>query len=750
MITTRIENAAVGALLDTMIKDGIKKTEIDLDGDGSISNFEIMETALRYPQKYHRQISSIAGRSIPWLLDDYDPSTIADKKIREDADAFMAKVKARLTQQGLKPSDDLYKTSLANAIYAYVYTPTKEQFEKAYGEDRGGYNLFRDEFYYMGMPTIYDDMITSGGLGLPIVPIDAELEATALETIQKGRGLCTERSKVIFALFERAGLNPVFARMTGRDVEKSTLDHFSALGTPIEPPYSERDYTEGHIIVGIPTGRKMLYFEPNVPSHMGDMFDDYAKNISLTEMLQVEMGNLIQNYIEAKDMDSARRMVDGGLLLGDTWSSGNMIFYKHMLDAIASSQYEPLEEQLVEVLAKNPYMFPARAMYCQHLLQQSRLNEAEECLNEMPQDSIQRLIMGAALASQRGNYEGEREILRKIYTGGAEGKGMILQHIASSYFKEGKTGEALESLELAITEDPNELSTYDILFNLYLSEGQKDKTIEFLRRYTSANPFNLYIMNTGINLYADSGRKDEAEQYLKRYLLVSALTVKTISLEDTKNLIALAKRFDMWEYLLKCLDILADRNGNSLPLAYARTVVVGKTKYGPDQMDLTFTSLIKLAYVELIKNHRGSAVKENGENTENAYVHRDLYWDLAELPQKKEHWSLLRDLCLSVKMPEYNFLALHAAWASRNKELITTALAFYDRTFDLSKGSPTDFMYEPLELLMKTVEKLPKEMLADKEFGRRMKSFVKFFIRVCEVNDRADSAEGAEAFLKIF
>lgn len=206
----------------------------------------------------------------------------------------------------------------------------------------------------------------------------------------------------------------------------------------------------------------------------------------------------------------------------------------------------------------------------------------------------------------------------------------------------------------------------------------------------------------------------------------------------------------MWEYLLKCLDILADRNGNSLPLAYARTVVVGKTKYGPDQMDLTFTSLIKLAYVELIKNHRGSAVKENGENTENAYVHRDLYWDLAELPQKKEHWSLLRDLCLSVKMPEYNFLALHAAWASRDKELITTALAFYDRTFDLSKGSPTDFMYEPLELLMKTVEKLPKEMLADKEFGRRMKSFVKFFIRVCEVNDRADSAEGAEAFLKIF
>jgi len=70
---------------------------------------------------------------------------------------------------------------------------------------------------------------------------------------------------------------------------------------------------------------------------------------------------------------------------------------------------------------------------------------------------------------------------------------------------------------------------------------------------------------------------------------------------------------------------LADRNGNSLPLAYARTVVVGKTKYGPDQMDLTFTSLIELAHAELIKNHQGSAVKESGESTENADVPRDLY-----------------------------------------------------------------------------------------------------------------------------
>lgn len=750
MNTTRIENAAVSALLDTMIKDGIKKTEIDLDGDGNISNFEIVETALRHPQKYHHQISSIAGRSIPWLLDDYDASTIADKKIREDADAFIAKVKARLRQQGLKPSDNLYKTSLANAIYAYVYTPTKEQFEKSYGDDRNGYNLFRDEFYYMGMPMIYDDMITSGGLGLPILPRDAELEATALETIQKGRGLCTERSKVIFALFERAGLNPVFARMTARDVEKSVFDQFNVLGASVQPPYSETDYTEGHIIVGIPTSRKMVYFEPNVPGHMGDMFDDYAKDISLTEMFQIDMSNLIQEYIKTKDMDSARRIVDGGLSLGDTWVKGNIIFYKHMLDAIASSQYEVLEEQLVDVLTKNPDMFPARVMYCEQLLQQSRLNEAEKCLDEMPQDSIQRLFMGAELANRRGDYEGEREILRKIYTSGAEGKGMMLQHIASSYLKEGKTGKAIESLELAITEDPDELSTYDILFNLYLNQGQKEKAIEVFRRFTSASPFNLDTMSIGINLYADSGRKDEAEQYFKRYLLVSALTGKTISFEAAKNLVELAERFDMWEYPLRCVDTLAGRNGVSLPLAYVRAAVVGKTKYGPNEMDLTFTSLIELAHAELIKNHQGSAVKESGESTENADVPRDLYWDLAKLPQKKEHWSLLRDLCLSVNMPEYKFLALHAAWASRDKELITTALSFYDRTFDLSKGSPTDFMYEPLELLMKTVEKLPKEMLADKEFGKRMKSFVEFFIRVCEVNDRADSAEKARAFLTTF
>jgi len=99
----------------------------------------------------------------------------------------------------------------------------------------------------------------NGGLGLMEMHEDSEEEASADRSLDQNRGYCSEKSKIMFAVFAQAGLDPFFVYIRGKDAKKSLLD----LGVTISAKDQARADEALHVYVGVKNDSSALYFEPS-------------------------------------------------------------------------------------------------------------------------------------------------------------------------------------------------------------------------------------------------------------------------------------------------------------------------------------------------------------------------------------------------------------------------------------------------------------------------------------------------------
>lgn len=207
-----------------------------------ISAGEVLEFAYRFWEYYpylHKH-----GFPVPFVMDDFDPATEADKKFREEIAGAIRKFKQETEDVYSKVDSDDYRLALAGKIFEWVRQIVKEWDG----------NRLREHPLWVAY--------------------------------QKKEGECTEKSSLLFYAYQKAGLAPSFFQISSLP---PTLKNHA-----LKDEDSMRD---GHVFVGIPLrGAKKWFY---VDASLGLFDAPYSKPVMLTPRQFVYGGFLHNQYGDA-------------------------------------------------------------------------------------------------------------------------------------------------------------------------------------------------------------------------------------------------------------------------------------------------------------------------------------------------------------------------------------------------------------------------------------------------------------------
>ncbi len=174
---------------------------IQSKGDGVVGAEEVLEYALDRYEKYRQVIEGRLGSPLPWVLDDLDPKTPFDAKIRDKVNAAISELKKIITSKGIKEGTSEYNEKLAAGLTWFVATPAADSIAKFQLDP--SFQLFKKRIENDGLIIFLEYLEANGGLR---VGVDYSEEYTALQALDLKRGDCTEMSKILFA-----GLSNLFS-----------------------------------------------------------------------------------------------------------------------------------------------------------------------------------------------------------------------------------------------------------------------------------------------------------------------------------------------------------------------------------------------------------------------------------------------------------------------------------------------------------------------------------------------------------
>ena len=143
------------------------------------------------------------GHEIPWGLDDLDPETIFDLKIREKISGAIKTFEENLNFAEYTKGTDKYNELLAISLYAFAVS-SKRLGSSEIRIPKDAVKELKDA----GLESMIFYIVRNGGLGLTDNANNCELEANALTALKDSCGWCSEKSKI---LYNRSRLNLTFA-----------------------------------------------------------------------------------------------------------------------------------------------------------------------------------------------------------------------------------------------------------------------------------------------------------------------------------------------------------------------------------------------------------------------------------------------------------------------------------------------------------------------------------------------------------
>ena len=132
------------------------------------------------------------------------------------------------------------------------------------------------------------------------------------------------------------------------------------------------------------------------------------------------------------------------------------------------------------------------------------------------QNIVEAVQRGDALLEQGqpklalAEYEKAREL--------GAGSAMFLNRLASLYMQTGGYGQAAESLQQSLAEDPRQLPVYSALGEAFLAMGQLDSSIFYVEQASILAPSSTQVHSTLGYLYMQAGQGERARERLDRAL----------------------------------------------------------------------------------------------------------------------------------------------------------------------------------------------------------------------------------------
>src|SRR3989339_221864 len=201
--------------------------------NGLLEANEIIEYALNNDQKYFTLLCDTFGEPPPWSLDDSNPTTIFDEKIRTKIQQAIDILNTQIIEAGIVPGTEDYKERMLVGLFYLANVP-----DQLYLRSFVNTLLLPDDMRrFLSMQELVDQkldsykqyLLANGGFG--ISDGDNTEEYSALDAIANNIGNCTEKSKILFAILRMAGLEPCFVAIDAAYLQQD-LGH-SCVGVDI-------------------------------------------------------------------------------------------------------------------------------------------------------------------------------------------------------------------------------------------------------------------------------------------------------------------------------------------------------------------------------------------------------------------------------------------------------------------------------------------------------------------------------------
>ncbi|PIR18326.1 MAG: hypothetical protein COV46_00605 [Deltaproteobacteria bacterium CG11_big_fil_rev_8_21_14_0_20_49_13] len=476
-------------VFSVLLKDGVVK-----NNDRKMSCEGIADVLFDNYQEYPELIKEMSGSLPSW--------TITDKEALKKLDSAISLLRAILTGNGLKNGTGEFDERLAVGLFYLAYVPLKSEFD-AGSKDSWAWNNMSQDLYLNGLDDFAEWLEANGGFGLSTIKEDADIETDADTVIRDHKGFCTERSKVVFAFFEHAGLKPFMESLSAMDVEKAWSE-FWHYKVPLVEGLLAVQFM-GHAIVGLRSKNgRVRHFDPTMSwkGRASDApFGRYAQRRSLRQFRMFENMNLLDDVAkkiskaveEWRDPSEYIRPIENlyqkTRMLGNSNFEMGCAYYINAANALYSAKRTEEALKIFDDGEKDcrtePLYFVKRAALGDPTDNEKMVADLKEAL-KLDKDNIAANIMMGDLLNNKHKPE-----------------------------------EAMAYFEHAFAVDKSDVNVLSRAAVTALYSGNREKAIALLRKGAEIQPANPQInMNLGLFSIED-GKLDEVFRYLSKAFAVN-------------------------------------------------------------------------------------------------------------------------------------------------------------------------------------------------------------------------------------
>jgi len=434
---------------------------------GDIMACECLQTAVRRFSEtpdnpvYRSLVSDIIEGPLPMeITDRFYLLRIAD------AIAVLDQI---IQYQGIATDSVAYKTMMAVGLFYFTIFPDKQSDIDVFMPEL---IVEARELYKYDLGDFEDYLFAYGGLGA-FNPLhrDCEDEQTAEGALDLDCGWCSEYSKVLYAVFDQAGLDPFFATMT----KEVSQQNFETLGYTVP----EDQLNLGHLFIGIEfSPGDTMYFDPN-----NRFCDPPYTNTQHQHLSHFLAENIGQQHLNNKNQDPATIQARQRAATLDPYNP--QLSYTLGKDLLELGRNEEAEEYLRAALAQDPFHVGALVDLSVALERQERLDEGFATIQE-----------AYALSPDYPD---------------------ILSRLGTFQLKTGDLEGAKTTLLQAYEQDPRNISTLNNLAITYRDLGQIEEGLYYLNGAHILEEFQI--------IHALAGQLNDPEKSRKFSQRLDELTV---------------------------------------------------------------------------------------------------------------------------------------------------------------------------------------------------------------------------------
>lgn len=448
----------------------------DKEGDWAIDSQEFLDyLAVRY-KEYHSELELIIGGKISWTLDDFNPATNDDLILRERVRKAAAFLDNLLTGKGLEKDGYEFGLKKAWGLFIFTLTPELAELEKIPKLKEYVYGKLKEH----GITELLTFLKESPGFGVATFDYERYEELPAYEALKKRKGNCTEKSNILFAVFEEGGLNAVQTEVNALMSAAEDKDLYQSYGP------TNVDSVELHAASGVTINGHFEYFDAS-GNFLTNKVPKYHYQLPPREMIRLAY----LNYNAAKFHNE-----DAIDLLSEDEKAGYINDLERLRGYGTDSLVFSIDAYLYGLYVKKNDCGRAKKL-------------ADEAIRINPQcATIQYSLLVYFDVCEHDNEKAIKE-LEKLFDKYPHFS-MVRDTYIGFLFGKGQYEKAIQKLTLAAKKFPYDQEILFELAQIYRRNGNLEKALETADKSLEIFPENLSVIHSKSVILWELGRAEEA------------------------------------------------------------------------------------------------------------------------------------------------------------------------------------------------------------------------------------------------